>query len=268
MPSRVTDKCHHLCHKIQDLINSETILPPLKESSTLSNHHINYINASSTIFDPTHYIIPAHLPKPIVPILVESSISVLEFEPTMEQTELKELRKAVEEMGHKMDTQMIQIGFLTQKMDSLLTFLISDPSLKQNAKEDMDEGRSPPKMKLSKIFKGLFEASETCNTCKDSVKGTTGTTMSPRLNRSAKSRTSSRFSTPQSLVYGELLKAGLIKPLPLAPLPQKFSASHNPSTFCIFHQMPGHNTNDYIRLCHAIKDLIEKRSLRHLLNQS
>ncbi|KAI8524637.1 hypothetical protein RHMOL_Rhmol13G0164100 [Rhododendron molle] len=33
------------------------------------------------------------------------------------------------------------------------------------------------------------------------------------------------------------------------------SASHNPGTFCIFHQMPGHNTNDCIRFRHAIQDL-------------
>ncbi|XP_058219117.1 uncharacterized protein LOC131329758 [Rhododendron vialii] len=127
MPDHVTDKCHRLRHKIQDLIDSETILPPPKESSTLSNHHINYINTSSTIFDSTHYIIPAYLPKPIVPIPDESNISVLEFEPTIEQRELKELRNAVEEMGQKMDTQMIQIGALTQKMDSLLAFIVSDP---------------------------------------------------------------------------------------------------------------------------------------------
>ncbi|KAI8572650.1 hypothetical protein RHMOL_Rhmol01G0215900 [Rhododendron molle] len=84
MPGHVTDKCHCLHHKIQDLIDSN-ILPPPKKSSTLSNHRINYINTSSTIFDLTHYIIPVHLPKPIVPIPDESSISILEFEPTSKQ---------------------------------------------------------------------------------------------------------------------------------------------------------------------------------------
>ncbi|KAI8571328.1 hypothetical protein RHMOL_Rhmol01G0111300 [Rhododendron molle] len=179
MPGHVTDKCHHLCHKIQDLIDSKAILPQPKESSTLSNHHIN---TSSTIFDPTHYIILAHLPKPIIPIPDESSISVLEFEPTTEQMELKELRKALEEMGQKMDTQMIQIEALTQKMDSLFTFIFSDPNLKRNAKEDMDEGRSPPKMRLSKMFKGLAEASKACNTSKDS--GCNGVNLSNPLGKS------------------------------------------------------------------------------------
>ncbi|KAI8530271.1 hypothetical protein RHMOL_Rhmol11G0043500 [Rhododendron molle] len=72
-------------------------------------------------------------------------------------------------------------------------------------------------------------------------------------------RTFTQFSTPLSILYEQLLKAGLIKPLLPTPLPQKLLAYHDPNAFCSFHQMPGHNTNDCICFRHAIQDLIDNK---------
>ncbi|KAH7843834.1 hypothetical protein Vadar_021227 [Vaccinium darrowii] len=70
-------------------------------------------------------------------------------------------------------------------------------------------------------------------------------------------RTLSQFSTPLSLVYKELHKAGFLKPLTPTPLPQKLPAYHNLNAFCAFHQMPGHATDECHRLRHKIQNLID-----------
>ncbi|KAH7852473.1 hypothetical protein Vadar_025178 [Vaccinium darrowii] len=74
-------------------------------------------------------------------------------------------------------------------------------------------------------------------------------------------RTLSQFSTPLSLVYKELYEAGLLKPLPPTPPPQKLPAYHNPNAFCAFHQMPGHAIDECHCLRHKIQDLIDNGSI-------
>lgn len=74
-------------------------------------------------------------------------------------------------------------------------------------------------------------------------------------------RTLSQFSEPLSLIYEKLLKAGHVKPLTPTPLPQKLPSYHKPNAFCVFHQMPGHATDECHRLRHKIQDLIDNGSI-------
>ncbi|KAF5932554.1 hypothetical protein HYC85_028725 [Camellia sinensis] len=63
-----TNRCIRLCHKIQDLIDEETIAPP--KGPQVSTHpsppHLNLIHTLPSAFNPSIYITPAYLSKPEV----------------------------------------------------------------------------------------------------------------------------------------------------------------------------------------------------------
>lgn len=61
--------------------------------------------------------------------------------------------------------------------------------------------------------------------------------------------------------YKKLLEKGAIKPLEPRELAKELPASHNPNVYCAYHQMPGHHTNNCIRLRHKIQDLIDNGTL-------
>ncbi|KAI8572792.1 hypothetical protein RHMOL_Rhmol01G0227900 [Rhododendron molle] len=94
MPGHHTDKCYRLRHEIQDLIYDGTVQVPPKPniiSNSLPQHgsdplvgqvsitsiQITRINPSSTIFNPSHYIVPANQPKPIVSIPSEPEVNMM-----------------------------------------------------------------------------------------------------------------------------------------------------------------------------------------------
>ncbi|KAI8535448.1 hypothetical protein RHMOL_Rhmol10G0175100 [Rhododendron molle] len=74
-------------------------------------------------------------------------------------------------------------------------------------------------------------------------------------------RTFAQFSAPLSAVLEKLVESDTLKPLTPTPLPQKLPASHNPNTYCAYHQNVGHLTDNCFRLCHAIQDLIDNKTL-------
>ncbi|KAH7836661.1 hypothetical protein Vadar_004049 [Vaccinium darrowii] len=66
-----------------------------------------------------------------------------------------------------------------------------------------------------------------------------------------------QFPFPLTTVYQKLLEKDAIKPLEPREPPKILPPSHNPNAFCSYHQMPGHHTNNCIRLKHKVQDLIE-----------
>ncbi|KAI8559667.1 hypothetical protein RHMOL_Rhmol04G0191300 [Rhododendron molle] len=93
MPSHLTDAYFCLQQEIQDLIDNGTVqTPPLSKPNVISNslpqHNSNpfvsqisitstQINPSSTIFNPSHYIIPENQPKPIVSVPSEPEVNMM-----------------------------------------------------------------------------------------------------------------------------------------------------------------------------------------------
>jgi hypothetical protein len=92
MPGHLTDACYRLRHAIQDLIDNGIIPAPLsskasvisrsmpQHNSSLQVGHISLSstqnNLSSTIFNPTLYIIPANQTKPILSIPSEPEVNL------------------------------------------------------------------------------------------------------------------------------------------------------------------------------------------------
>ncbi|KAI8560435.1 hypothetical protein RHMOL_Rhmol04G0254900 [Rhododendron molle] len=90
MSSHPTEKCYRLRHEIQDLIDDGTVQVPPKPnviSNSLPQHRSDalvgqvsitstQINPSSTIFNPSHYIVPTIQSKPIVSIPSESEVNM------------------------------------------------------------------------------------------------------------------------------------------------------------------------------------------------
>ncbi|KAI8568233.1 hypothetical protein RHMOL_Rhmol02G0182800 [Rhododendron molle] len=91
MPSHLTEACFYLRHEIQDLIDNGSVQVPPKPnviSNSLPKHRSDslvgqvfitstQINPSSTIFNLSHYIVPANQPKPIVSIPSELKVHMM-----------------------------------------------------------------------------------------------------------------------------------------------------------------------------------------------
>ena len=68
----------------------------------------------------------------------------------------------------------------------------------------------------------------------------------------------SRLNQPPSEIFQRLEKHGILKPEPAKSQPNPNAPNYHPNTFCHFHLIQGHHTDDCIRLKHEIQDLIDE----------
>ncbi|KAI8555153.1 hypothetical protein RHMOL_Rhmol05G0152400 [Rhododendron molle] len=159
------------------------------------------------------------------------------------QTELAELKRAVQELNQKMDKQMV----LVQGLVDLFTSVISKPDLglvkeplqarhtpvvrNKLCSKDMfkdlvefHEARARPKEIAGSLFKASAEKEDICNKeiipsakrvhSLDSTMlysgGVSKSSANPQSNRWNPPRAFSCFSTPLSTVYEKLLEAGFL----------------------------------------------------------
>ncbi|XP_050229125.1 uncharacterized protein LOC126678268 [Mercurialis annua] len=73
----------------------------------------------------------------------------------------------------------------------------------------------------------------------------------------------SEFPIPLMKVLDRLMKQDLMQPRPPRNPPNTNSPNYNPNAHCEFHQNPGHHTDSYITLKHAIQDLIDDGRITH-----
>jgi hypothetical protein len=213
------------------------------------------------------------------------------------QTELAELKRAVQELNQKLDKQMVMV----QGLVDLFTSAMSKPNLGLNAANagvenlpqvchaptvgvklcsrdmfkdlaEFHEARTHPKEDARSLFKTNAEREDMRDEEINpkgkrmhpvdeamwcNCKANKGSSLDSRFTRRNPPRTFSCFSTPLASVYKKLLDAGSIKPLDPTPLPKHPPASFKHTLYCAYHQMPGHSTNTCFRLRHAIQDLID-----------
>ncbi|KAF5931644.1 hypothetical protein HYC85_027815 [Camellia sinensis] len=99
-----TNRCIRLRHKIQDLIDEETLAPPKgpQVSTDSSPPHLNLIHILPSTYDPSIYITPAHLPKPEVFIPESMDLCMMgASEPQSSQTReptTSELKRMIEDL--------------------------------------------------------------------------------------------------------------------------------------------------------------------------
>ncbi|KAF5933378.1 hypothetical protein HYC85_029549 [Camellia sinensis] len=99
-----TNRCIRLRHKIQDLIDEETLAPleGPQVSTDSSPPHLNLIHTLPSTFDPSIYITPAHLPKPEVFIPKSMDLCMMDAPgPQSSQTReptTSELKRMIEDL--------------------------------------------------------------------------------------------------------------------------------------------------------------------------
>ncbi|KAI8550600.1 hypothetical protein RHMOL_Rhmol06G0119900 [Rhododendron molle] len=207
------------------------------------------------------------------------------------QMELAEVKKAVEELGHKMDKQMIMVQGLVGHFTftTLQTDMgqVKEPSQVSHASavgiklcpKDMfkdlaefHEARTYPKEAARSLFTTMAEGEDMlsdgfspegkrmhpvdeamCCNCK----ANRGLNLNSQSGHRNQPRTFSCFDAPLASINERLLDAGSIKPLNPTSLPKKPSANFKYNLYCTYHQMPGHSTNACFGLRHAIQDLID-----------
>ncbi|KAI8572245.1 hypothetical protein RHMOL_Rhmol01G0182900 [Rhododendron molle] len=217
------------------------------------------------------------------------------------QMELAELKKAVEELGHKMDKQMIMVqglvGLFTSTAQQSDMGLLKEPSQAYHPPTvgiklcsgdmfkdlaEFHEARTYPKEDVGSLFTTIAEGEDTlrddfypegkrmhpidedmCCNCKANK----GPALNSQLTRRNSPRAFSCFTAPLVSVYEKLLEAGSIKPLNPTPLPKNPPANFKYNLYCTYHQTPGHSTNACFRLRHAIQDLMTVASSQPHLHQ-
>ncbi|KAI8535032.1 hypothetical protein RHMOL_Rhmol10G0143500 [Rhododendron molle] len=207
------------------------------------------------------------------------------------QMELVKLRKAVEELGHKMDKQMIMVqglvGLVTSTAPQPDMGLVKEPSqachtpafgIKLCSKDmfkdlaEFHEARTYPKEDAGSLLTTIAEGEDMfgddfkpkgkrmhpvdeamwCN-----CEANEGPALNSQFTRRNSPRTFSCFTAPLASVYEKLIDAGSIKPLNPTPLPKNPPTNFKYNLYCTYHQTPGHSTNACFRLRHAIQDLID-----------
>ncbi|RVW66759.1 hypothetical protein CK203_066140 [Vitis vinifera] len=63
---------------------------------------------------------------------------------------------------------------------------------------------------------------------------------------------------PLSRAFQKLMEGGLLTPLAPKPVPQPVPPRFRLDLHCSYHQRPGHDTDHYNALRHAIQDLIDQ----------
>ncbi|KAI8559366.1 hypothetical protein RHMOL_Rhmol04G0167700 [Rhododendron molle] len=207
------------------------------------------------------------------------------------QMELAELKKAVEELGHKMDKQMIMVqglvGLFTSTAQQSDMGLVKEPSQAYHPPmvgiklcsgdmfkdlAEFHEARTYPNEDVGSLFTTIAEGEDTlrddfypeskrmhhidedmCCNCK----ANRGPALNSQSSRRNQPRTFTCFTAPLASVYEKLLDAGSIKPLNPTSLPKNPPANFKYNLYCTNHQTPGHSTNACFRLRHAIQDLTD-----------
>ncbi|KAF5932938.1 hypothetical protein HYC85_029109 [Camellia sinensis] len=99
-PRHDIDRCFHLRHEIQDLIDNKVITPPQPPKPNVTANpllphdrvppppHLNLIHTLSCIFNPSIYITSTHLPKPEVYIPEGTELCIMDAPPTQQKPKI------------------------------------------------------------------------------------------------------------------------------------------------------------------------------------
>ena len=66
---------------------------------------------------------------------------------------------------------------------------------------------------------------------------------------------------PQDVMFQNLVKKGVLKPLQPTPPPEQPRPNYRPNLFCAYHQSPDHRTDKCSKLKHRIQDLIDNKTI-------
>lgn len=179
------------------------------------------------------------------------------------QAEIKELKKTLKDM----DKRITQLTMVVQDIRNHLPPIQQDPQ-----RPGKSPGMAAALARISELkefhpmgFENIPGIEDLEMHQQDIKRDNLAKTTPSSTNNNSKNTTRTnrpkrnfhQFSTSLVPVYKSLLENNLLKPLEPQKPSKVLPSNHNPNAFYSYHQMPGHHTNNCIRLKHKIQDLIE-----------